>query len=165
MTVSKVPLSLDEKKTLRKSLVVRLIIGLLFVFPILCASLYAGIRWVVSLSESAVGLQDILGLALFILGSYFFIKIGLPFYRQSVQNIRATHKIIIETLILDIQTDFSPELGQSYVIFTEASVPLRSTTTSLLNQQFGYRDMRVNRRIRIHCMEENFTDILRIELL
>jgi hypothetical protein len=166
MTATKVPLSLADKKTLKKTYNFRLAIGLFFICPIVVTSTYMCFQSIAELGTSEFSPMSLFGIGFFILCFYLFFKLAVPFYKQTFKNIRAEYKLIIETRIIDIKTEYSPEInGHSYTIQTESHVPIRSTVTALLNQTFGYKDMRINMKIRIHCMEDNPMDILYIEPL
>jgi hypothetical protein len=154
MTATKVPLSLADKKTLKKTYNFRLVIGLLFICPIAVTSTYMCFQSIAELGTSEFSPMSLFGIGFFILCFYLFFKLAVPFYKQTFKNVRAEYKLIIETRIIDIKTDYNPEYGHSYTIQTESHVPIRSTVSALLNQTFGYKDM-----------EDNPMDILYIEPL
>ncbi|MCL7987423.1 hypothetical protein M8998_05665 [Sphingobacterium sp. lm-10] len=163
MTVNKEPLSIAEKAALKKLYSMRMIVGATLIFPLLLGCLIIAINSLWSYVAGNQDAGDFFGVVIVIVCAYLFFKFGLPFYKQTLSNIRATHKIVIDTYIVDLQIAFTPGVGHSYVVFTEADRPVRSTRTSLVNPEYEYKDMKVGDKIRIHCMENNQTDILHIE--
>lgn len=164
MTVTKVPLSLSEKKTLNSAFNIRMALGLFVILPILFTSAYLFLESAIDYSANHyAGGTLIFCTGFFVLCAYLFFRLAVPFYRQTFKGIRAKDKLIIETVIISIKSEWVDEFGITYVIQTESPAPIVSTINRLLNPAFGYKDLRLNMRIRIHCIEDNFMDILCIE--
>ncbi len=163
MSVTKAPLSLSEKKKLYNTFKFRLVL-LVGIIPVLFASASFFIQSITdySVNQYAAG-TFIFCTCFFILCLYLFFKLAVPYYKQTLRNIRAKDKLIIETVVTDIKSEWVDEFGLTFVIQTEYPVPIVSTINRLLNPEFGYKDLRPNMRIRIHTMEENLMDILYIE--
>lgn len=164
MTITKVPLSSSDKKMLINAFKFRL--GLLFfvILPLFFTSAFLCYQSIADFKiNHYAGGTFIFCTSFFILCIYLFFKLVVPYYKQTFRNIRAKDKIIIETIIIDIKNEWQDEFGYTYVIQTEYDVPIISTINRLLNQRFGYKDMRRHMRIKIYAMESNLMDILYIK--
>lgn len=161
MSTQKMPLSVEEKRILKRVFSIRIFLGLFFLVPfLLCLGLIV-YKSIGDFLAKRFDFLTIAGIAIAITAVYLIIRFVVPFYRRSFENSRASHKLIIETSINSIQRNYANR-GVRYVVDTN-DFCIDSWQVAILTNKLPFSELRENMKIRIHQIEANKTDILCIE--
>jgi len=154
------PLDALEKKLLRRTLKVRVIFGFIFITPLLLMILAMLFSFFQDFKLNALSIS---GIILFGLTCFLLIKYVVPFYKNSITNVKATYKQIVKTRITSIDIQESKK-GIRYIILTDF-ISIDSWAITLLINNNIYSVLNPNDKIEIHYINNNIADIIAIKQL
>jgi len=150
MKVTKNLLLNEEKKLLKNAFYVRLIFLGFFALPLISILVF------LFLEEKFFIMSIVFLLLLFI--SYKFVY---PFYMQSKKNLLATHKLVVETKVLNIEKQFRKR-GFRFILQTEYNT-IDSWSCTLHKTTLTFDKLFNGMLIELHLLENNKVDLLEMK--
>jgi len=162
MTITIQPLSDHEKKLLRRAFKFRVIFAIIFLLPLFSGMILMFNETVDQFSTSTYDGMSFFSIALIVLVCFLVFKYVIPFFINSYKNTKETKKLIISTVVTNIEKQFYR--GVRYVVETDYR-RIDSYGISILDNIpiFLFAEVYIGMRIEIHCLENNKIDILRIK--
>ena len=150
MKVTRTVLSSNEKKQLKRAFYFRLIFLGFIGLPL------ASILVILFLEENFMILAIVFLVILFLLYKYAF-----PFFIQSKNNRYETHKLVVETKVLNVEKQLRKQ-GFRFLIQTEFNT-IDSWNLTLHNPTFTYDKLKNGMLLELHLLENNTFDLLEIK--
>lgn len=161
MLIKKVPLTETEKKLLKKVLIIRIVLGVIFLTPLITGLAFFTCNSVISLLEKNYELVNFICIIISAVSCYLLYKFVVPFYKNTLQNVEASNKLVIETYILSVKERYTTK-GMHYIVATE-NLTIDSWHVAILSSSLPFNEMKVNMKIKIYQLENNRLDVLYIE--
>lgn len=161
MPIKRLPLTETDKKLLKRILKVRIILGIIFLIPLLAGLGLLSYNSILAIRENNYDFMTFVGIIISVVCCYLLYKFVMPFYKNSLQNVQASNKLVVETYISAIKEKYTTK-GMRYVVETD-NIIINSWQVAILSISLPFNEMKVNMKIRIHQLENNSTDILYIE--
>lgn len=150
MKISKVALNNKEKQLLKRAFYFRFIfLG----FIIIGVALIIGILFL----EGLYFLLIIVSIIIFLI----LYKYAFPFFIQSKNNRYETHKLVVETKVLNVEKQLRKQ-GYRFLIQTEFNT-IDSWNLTLHNPTFTYDKLKNGMLLELHLLENNTFDLLEIK--
>ena len=162
MPITKLPFTEIDKKVLKTAFRNRIIIGVLFLIPLLAGLGLLSYNSILDFKENNYDFMTFAGIFISLVSGYLFFKFVIPFYKNSFKNVQASNKLVIETYISAIKEEHTNK-GMRYVVETD-DITIYSWQVAILSSSLPFNEMKVNMKIKIHQLENNNTDILYIEI-
>lgn len=161
MPIKRLPLTETDKKLLKRVLKIRIILGIIFLIPLLAGLGMLSYNSILALRENNYDYMTFISIIISVVSCYLLYKFVMPFYKNSLQNVEASNKLVNETYISAIKEKYTTK-GMHYVVETE-NIIINSSQVAILSISLPFNEMKVNMKIKIHQLENNSTDILYIE--
>ncbi|KRD10943.1 hypothetical protein ASE21_04270 [Flavobacterium sp. Root901] len=159
MTIVSYPLSKNEKRILKKIFLTRIIAGILLL-PLFSFLVY---EYISDFSFHNFDELQLFGSLLLISVFFLIFKYVIPGYIYSYKNIKAKNKYVASTFIIDFKFNKSVRLP-GYFITLENNIKIDTTRIIVLEPTaFSFKDIYKGMPIRIHFLNDNKTDIIKIE--
>lgn len=159
MTIISSPLSNDEKRMFKKLFISRIVLGILLL-PLFGFFIYT---YISDFSFYNFDELQLFGLLLLTAMIFLVFKYVIPGYIYSYKNIKAKNKLIRSTIVIDLEILYHRQ-GARFIVTTEyRTIDSWRITLHNNNSPFLFSDLYIGMPIKIHYLEHNKTDIIKIE--
>jgi hypothetical protein len=160
MTIISSPLSNDEKRMFKKLFISRIVLGILLL-PLFGFFIYT---YISDFSFYNFDELQLFGLLLLAAMIFLVFKYVIPGYIYTYKSVKAKNKLIQSTIVLDFKETYNYRIGIRFIISTEYRI-IDSWRITLLNNNppFPFSQLYIGMPIKIHYLEHNKTDIIKIE--
>lgn len=163
MEIAVLPLTDEDKKYIRRTVIGRLIVLFILILPLLLATLFILHDIWSNFLDQDYGFLTLIGIVFIAIMVYLVVPYFIPLYYDTYRNMRANKKEVIRTTVTRKDERWTRK-GVRYFIETEFST-IDSWKNTILSPDTVFPHLQAGDVINIHIIPNNKYDLLKIEQL